>query len=95
MATGGCEGLVPSCSTKLHSSTRIDPYRRAGLLRRKFRSDKGIGGGIINPSLVGASVAVVSWLMDGGMKRKRCFGGKDKVILFQLVKSSIYFTIQQ
>ena len=78
MATGGCEGLVPSCSTKLHSSTRIDPYRRAGLLRRKFRSDKGIGGGIINPSLVGASVAVVSWLMDGGMKRKRYCEGKDK-----------------
>ena len=92
MATGGCEGLVPSCSTKLHSSTRIDPYRRAGLLRRKFRSDKGIGGGIMNLSSVGASVAVVSWLKDGGMKRKRYCEGEDKVINFQLI---IYFTIQQ
>ena len=46
----------------------------------------------MNLSSVGASVAVVSWLKDGGMKRKRYRELKDKVIHFQLL---IYFTIQR
>ena len=42
----------------------------------------------MNPSLVGASVAVVSWLMDGGMKRKTYWEGKDKVIDFNILYNS-------
>ena len=49
---------------------------------------------MINPSLVGASVAVVSWLMDGGMKRKRYCEGKDKDIQSLNITCFFKYTLQ-
>ena len=56
----GCEGL-PSCSTKLHSSTRMEPYLLPAVLRLMSVSSNE-GGVILNPPGGGTIVAEVSWL---------------------------------
>ena len=58
-----CDGVAASCSTKLHSSTLIDPYLLAEVLGLELLSTFG-GGLMLIPLVWGISCAAVSWLKN-------------------------------